>query len=284
MLDDLAAGLFADEADAHLRTQAADVPTARRNLCAVSLVTSSVHPAVPALLLSAPQTRRLGVLARQTPSGVDALIAGPASKDLDATVVALAAEEQRRLGPAGFAVLGRSAQLADLGQLGPALRETRAAASAGLLARRRSVTAPARPASPREQVVRLSDTGLDGLLAHLATDSRVQGFVEVQLGALLDGDGDSTLLLAALRALLEQAGNKGLAAQLVVISRLASYARLERAAGRLRVDIDDVPTRLSLHVALAAWDALAAPSTAQPAPRPGPSAAPAPSRRTRPAR
>ncbi len=276
LLEDLAAGRFTDEADAHLRTQAAGVPTARRNLCAVSLVTSSADPAGPALLLAAAQTRRIGVLASQTPSGVDALVAGPLSRDLDGTVVALAAEVQRRLGPAGFAVLGRSAQLVDVGQLG--------AASAGLLARRRSSTTPTRPASPRGQVVRLSDTGLDGLLAQLTADSRVQGFVEEQLGVLLDGDDDSTLLIAALRAFLEQAGNKSLAAQVLGISRPALYARLERAAGRLRADLDDVTTRLSLHVALSAWDALTVPSTARPAPRRAQSAAPAPSRRTRPAR
>lgn len=284
LLEDLAAGRFTDEADAHLRTQAAGVPTARRNLCAVSLVTSSADPAGPALLLAAAQTRRIGVLASQTPSGVDALVAGPPSGDLDGTVVALAAEVQRRLGPAGFAVLGRSAQLVDVGQLGAALREARAAASAGLLGRRRSLTTPTRPASPRVQVVRLSDTGLDGLLAQLAADSRVQGFVEEQLGVLLDGDDDSTLLIAALRAFLEQAGNKSLAAQVLGISRPALYARLERAAGRLRADLDDVTTRLSLHVALSAWDALTVPSTARPAPRRAQSAAPAPSRRTRPAR
>jgi PucR family transcriptional regulator, purine catabolism regulatory protein len=101
-----------------------------------------------------------------------------------------------------------------------------------------------------------------GLLAQWGDDGRLAAYVERTLGPLLDGAASSGVLLAALRAFLEQGGNKSSAATALRVSRPALYARLDAAGARLGVDLEDAEVRLSLHLALVASDAVRA------APRP----------------
>jgi purine catabolism regulator len=103
--------------------------------------------------------------------------------------------------------------------------------------------------------VRLPDLRLRGLLQLLREETRLQTYVERELGALLAHDtktGDD--LTTVLRAYLAHGRNKSLAAAEVHLSRPAFYDRLTRIAQVLGADLDDVETCLSLHVALLARD------------------------------
>ncbi len=114
----------------------------------------------------------------------------------------------------------------------------------------------ARP-TPRHTVHRLADVGLSGLLHLLRTDERVQTFVERELGTLLAYDAaNDTDLLRALRAYLESGRNKSVAASNYGLSRPAFYERLHSIEALLSADLDDVSTCLTLHVAVAALDAV----------------------------
>ncbi|MEO3783003.1 PucR family transcriptional regulator [Actinocorallia sp. B10E7] len=100
---------------------------------------------------------------------------------------------------------------------------------------------------------RLSDLRLRGLLHLLRDDARLQMFVERELSPLLEHDaqrgGDLTGVLSAY---LDCGRNKAMAAQHAHLSRPALYERLHRVERVLNVDLDDVETCTSLHVALLA--------------------------------
>ena len=100
---------------------------------------------------------------------------------------------------------------------------------------------------------RLPDLRLRGLLHLLRDDARLQTFVERELGPLLEHDaqrgGDLARILSAY---LDAGRNKALAAQRAHLSRPALYERLHRIERVLGVDLDDVETCTSLHVALLA--------------------------------
>ena len=111
--------------------------------------------------------------------------------------------------------------------------------------------------STRRAVHRLADVGLAGLLHLLRSDERVQTFVERELGALLAYDAThDTDLLRALRSYLESGRNKSVAAATFGLSRPAFYERLHSIEALLSADLDDVSTCLTLHVAVAALDAV----------------------------
>jgi purine catabolism regulator len=107
-------------------------------------------------------------------------------------------------------------------------------------------------------VHRLPHVGLAGLLFLLRDEPRLQTFVERQLGALLthDARNPKEQLLPALRVYLDHGRNKSAAANAAHLSRPAFYERLSRIEKVLSVDLEGVPTCLSLHVALLALDAL----------------------------
>jgi PucR family transcriptional regulator, purine catabolism regulatory protein len=111
-----------------------------------------------------------------------------------------------------------------------------------------------------DQVLRLPDVGLAGLLHLLREEPRLQVFVERELGALLayEAGHPREQLLATLRAYLDQGRNKSAAAAAMHLSRPAFYDRLTRLGRILDVDLDSVQTCLSLHVALLALDAVRA--------------------------
>jgi len=107
-----------------------------------------------------------------------------------------------------------------------------------------------------DQVLRLPDVGLAGLLHLLREEPRLQVFVERELGALLayEARHPRQRMLATLRAYLDHGRNKSAAAAAVHLSRPAFYERLTRLGQILGVDLDSVQACLSLHVAVLALD------------------------------
>ena len=102
---------------------------------------------------------------------------------------------------------------------------------------------------------RLDDVRLRGLLHLLRDDSRVQAYVQRELGPLLARDTDtSRRLLDVLRGYCEHGGNKSAAAATAHLSRPAYYKLLARIERLLNVSLDDPESMLSLHVALIAME------------------------------
>lgn len=109
---------------------------------------------------------------------------------------------------------------------------------------------------PARDIYRLDDIRLRGLLHLLRDDSRVQSYVERELGPLLDYDAaHDTALLQVLRTYLDRGRNKSEAAEALSLSRPALYDRLRRIQRLVNADLDDAVATLSLHVALLARDA-----------------------------
>ncbi|MEZ0068636.1 purine catabolism regulator [Streptacidiphilus sp. MAP12-20] len=104
---------------------------------------------------------------------------------------------------------------------------------------------------------RLPDVRLRGLLHLLRDDARLQTYVERELGPLLAYDAEhNSQLIAMLRVYLEQGRNKSAAADAAHLSRPSFYDRLHKVERVLGVDLDQVESCLSLHVALLALDAV----------------------------
>ncbi|HEX5511638.1 MAG TPA: PucR family transcriptional regulator ligand-binding domain-containing protein [Actinomycetales bacterium] len=99
----------------------------------------------------------------------------------------------------------------------------------------------------------LADVRLRGLLALLGDDARLQVFVERELGPLLsEGTRSGEELLRTLTGYLEAGRNKSAAAENLHLSRPAFYHRMQQLEQLLDVDLDDVDSCLSLHVAVTA--------------------------------
>ncbi|MFD8591654.1 PucR family transcriptional regulator [Streptomyces sp. NPDC059637] len=104
---------------------------------------------------------------------------------------------------------------------------------------------------------RLPDVRLRGLLHLLRDDARLQTYVERELGPLLAHDAEhGTDLVRLLAVYLEHGRNKSAAADAAHLSRPSFYDRLRRVERVLGVDLDQVESCLSLHVALLALDAV----------------------------
>ncbi|MBV9024109.1 MAG: PucR family transcriptional regulator ligand-binding domain-containing protein [Streptomycetaceae bacterium] len=104
---------------------------------------------------------------------------------------------------------------------------------------------------------RLPDVRLRGLLHLLRDDSRLQTYVERELGPLLTHDAENgTDLVRILSAYLASGRNKSAAADTVHMSRPAFYDRLHKVERILGTDLDQVESCLSLHVALLALEAV----------------------------
>jgi purine catabolism regulator len=104
---------------------------------------------------------------------------------------------------------------------------------------------------------RLPDVRLRGLLHLLRDDARLQTYVERELGPLLAHDAEhGTDLVRILGVYLECGRNKSAAADAAHLSRPSFYDRLHRVERVLGVDLDQVESCLSLHVALLALSAV----------------------------
>lgn len=104
---------------------------------------------------------------------------------------------------------------------------------------------------------RLPDVRLRGLLHLLRDDARLQTYVERELGPLLSHDAEhGTDLVRILAVYLDHGRNKSAAADAAHLSRPSFYDRLHRVERVLGVDLGQVESCLSLHVALLALDAV----------------------------
>lgn len=99
------------------------------------------------------------------------------------------------------------------------------------------------------------DARLRGLIALLANDPRVQGFVENELSSVLSYDAaHDTDLLDLLRTCVQTGGNKTQLAERQHLSRPTLYKRLAHLERVLGADLSDPGTLLSLGVAVLAYD------------------------------
>jgi purine catabolism regulator len=104
---------------------------------------------------------------------------------------------------------------------------------------------------------RLPDVRLRGLLHLLRDDARLQTYVERELGPLLAHDAEhGTDLVRILTVYLDHGRNKSAAADAAHLSRPSFYDRLHRVERILGVDLDQVESCLSLHVALLTLEAV----------------------------
>ncbi|MFP5021883.1 PucR family transcriptional regulator [Pseudonocardia phyllosphaerae] len=173
---------------------------------------------------------RSPVLASTTDDGAVTLLlpgTAPAPSGLPAATVALA-------GPGPFA------------RLPELLREARDVAAA-----RAATTAPA-DADPAV-VHRRADLGVRDLVWRLRDDPRLLGFVEAELGPVLDLPGpERDRALAGLRAFVAAGGVVADFARRIGTGRPAAYARLTKLSELVGADLTDPEVRTSVHVALLA--------------------------------
>jgi purine catabolism regulator len=160
----------------------------------------------------------------------------PAEADLDAVARALAAVEPDAVLAAGHPVSG-------VLPAATSLRSARVVADV-------AVTLPA-----IDRCVRQADIRLSGLLMSLREDARLQEFAEAELGALLEhearyGGG----LVDLLRQFLAVGGNKTELARVSHRNRTSLYPALRRLEELVGHPLDDPASRLSLGVALLAYD------------------------------
>ena len=242
-------------AEVNLRARALGVPLENRQLVAVILRPATVGP--EAVLETEQRLRDLGETAAAAvrearlqalvgavdDASVGVLVSLPRRDPVDTAVEVLATALTRLAGPDEPVVA-----------VGSAVESVAAVRRSFLEASHVADAAAHQPARPYH---RLEDVRLRGLMHLLRDDSRLQTFAEREVGELLAYDDQHhTDLVRLLRTYLEQGRNKSAAADAAHLSRPAFYERLHRIERVLGVDLDDVESCLSLHVALVAIDAV----------------------------
>ena len=246
---------YGDPAEAQARARALGVPVTGRRLLAVvvraaggpgGLAAQARTATVADATAAACRQQRLPALvASLDDSRVAALLALPPRADPDAVLGGLA------------------------GQLRPRLEDGEVIGAGSVV---ESVTVVQRSFLEADQVAqaaarapsglpyyRLPDLRLRGLLHLLRDDPRLQAFAERELRPLLLHDhAAGTHLVAALTAYLEAGGNKAEAAKRAHLARPTLYERLRQIEDVLGTSLEPAESRLSLHVALLALQAISA--------------------------
>jgi PucR family transcriptional regulator, purine catabolism regulatory protein len=115
--------------------------------------------------------------------------------------------------------------------------------------------ADASPDPAAHPVWRNRHLGVRGLVWRLRDDRHLLSYVDEQLGPLLRlPEARRTELLRTLRAYVETDGVVTAFAARIGTSRPAAYTRVRRLSEVLDRDLDDPPTRLSVYLALLAFD------------------------------
>ncbi|MFJ9952771.1 PucR family transcriptional regulator [Kitasatospora sp. NPDC091207] len=250
-----------------LRAQALGVPLEGRRL--VGVVLRQRRGPIPAALEAQARLRDFTELAATAirscrlsalvgaldDEGVGVLIALGAQQDehaaLDAFAAALrrlTAEANRDAAPAPAPVVAAGSSVGSVRDARRTLLEATQVADAAL---------HDAPGGRAAAYYRLPDVRLRGLLHLLRDDARLQTYVERELGPLLAYDAEhNAQLVQMLRIYLEQGRNKSAAADAAHLSRPSFYDRLHKVERILGVDLDQVESCLSLHVALLALDAV----------------------------
>jgi purine catabolism regulator len=138
--------------------------------------------------------------------------------------------------------------------VGPVARGVRAA-GAGLRQAMQVAEAAAVAGTPGRRWHRAADVRLQGLLALLHDDPRVQVFVEAELGPLLAHETQHDEgLLTLLRELVATGGRMTRLAERIHRSRPATYKKVARLERILGADLSDPLSLMSVGVALLAYD------------------------------
>lgn len=250
-----------------LRAQALGVPLEGRRL--VGVVLRQRRGPIPAALEAQARLRDFTELAAGAirgcrlsalvgaldDEGVGVLIALGAQQDehaaldsFSATLRRLMTEAHRDAGPAPAPVVAAGSSVGSVRDARRTLLEATQVADAAL---------HDAPGGRAAAYYRLPDVRLRGLLHLLRDDARLQTYVERELGPLLAYDAEhNSQLVQMLRIYLEQGRNKSAAADAAHLSRPSFYDRLHKVERILGVDLDQVESCLSLHVALLALDAV----------------------------
>lgn len=194
-------------------------------------VRSSRHPALVAALTDRSVTVLLSVPREANPDRAVAVLSSSIWSSLDAA-------------PASG---GRS-----IGVGRPVL--TVAEAGNSIIESERVAVVAARTGEPRS-FFSFSDVRIRGLIHDLRDEPWMRRFVEREIGPLSQyEEAKHTGLIECLRAYLDCSGNKSKAAASVHLSRPAYYQRLDLISRLLDADLSDVPTAMSLYVALLALE------------------------------
>ncbi|MFG3050833.1 PucR family transcriptional regulator [Kitasatospora sp. NPDC048239] len=250
-----------------LRAQALGVPLEGRRL--VGVVLRQRRGPIPAALEAQARLRDFTELAAGAirgcrlsalvgaldDEGVGVLIALGAQQDEHAALDSFSAalrrlmtEAHRDAGPAPAPVVAAGSSVGSVRDARRTLLEATQVADAAL---------HDAPGGRAAAYYRLPDVRLRGLLHLLRDDARLQTYVERELGPLLAYDAEhNSQLVQMLRIYLEQGRNKSAAADAAHLSRPSFYDRLHKVERILGVDLDQVESCLSLHVALLALDAV----------------------------
>ncbi len=113
----------------------------------------------------------------------------------------------------------------------------------------------ARQLGTKARIVLTSELSAHRLLAPLTADSTLEGFVEEQLGAILDHDAQhGTRLVHTLDVYLEHRQSKAAAAQALGVRRQTLYNRLARICRLLGVEsLESREVRTAVDLGLIAW-------------------------------
>jgi purine catabolism regulator len=231
-------GFLLDLLDGRLGTEAA----AAARLRALGVPESSSYVGAAARLRSDAPVDRLVAALTDVPGLVgvlDAVHVGllvPAGADLDAVARALTSVEADAVLAAGHPVAGVLAAATSL-------RSARVVSDV-------AITLPA-----YDGCVRQADIRLPGLLMSLREDARLQEFAEAELGRLLEHEArHGSGLVELLRQFLAVGGNKAELARVAHRNRTSLYPALRRLEELVGHPLDDPASRLSLGVALLAYD------------------------------
>jgi purine catabolism regulator len=231
-------GFLLDLLDGRLGTEAA----AAARLRALGVPESTSYVGAVARLRSEAPVDRLVAALTEVPGLVgvlDAVHVGllvPAGVDLDTAARALMSVEPDAVLAAGHPVSG-------------------VLAAATSLRSARVVSDVATTLPTYAGCVRQADIRLPGLLMSLREDARLQEFAEAELGRLLEHEArHGSGLVTLLRQYLAVGGNKAELARIAHRNRTSLYPALRRLEELVGHPLDDPASRLSLGVALLAYD------------------------------
>ena len=190
---------------------------------------------------------------------VGALLSLEHQADPDQALTAVCSGARRRLAhrtrmPAGPGGPAAREPVIGIGSAAPTMREVRRSLlEAQQVADAAAQAAQAPPGGTELPFYRLADLRLRGLLYLLGDDSRLETFVEREIGALVAYDADhGSDLTGVLEGYLAAGGNKAVAAARAHLARPTLYERLRHIERILGVSLDASESRASLHVALLA--------------------------------
>jgi sugar diacid utilization regulator len=144
---------------------------------------------------------------------------------------------------------GRFTCVAGVGSPAPGLDRAFESAAQARLARRAAATVLRRP------IVTWPETGPYGVLLRIPPAELTEAALPAELLRLTQAD-PTGVLTRTVRAYLDHAGNGPAAAEALHIHRTTLYYRLGRIRDLTDLDLDDGPTRLTLHLGLALADLL----------------------------